>query len=515
VTQDKISELDTAKWLMAVMMRSHASGKKMLVSETDTLASVYYDYDMQPDPTLTGLRAVEVIGKVVKGEKLEDNEIREFIRRSRIEDENDPQRITDYQLAAFEMAVSMRNLPFKPPELTPNEIADLTMAMAHSGEVLDLSFLGKKICDKHSSGGVGYKTTLVVAPLVAAASDKVVMGKMAGPGLGHTGGTIDKLLSIPGFRVDLSKEEFIAAIKETGIVVTGQSHDLAPADGKLYAMRDVTGTVASIPLIAASIMSKKLAAGADVIVLDVTCGKGAFMETLDDARELARTMVDIGKSAGKKVVAEITQMDEPRGQAVGNAIEVEEAIDILKGLQNYYDPRRKLNSFVEHCITTAARIIYLAGVTETENQARELVLKKAQEKEGGALDKFKDMVRVQNGDISIFDNPHIKLGVGKERVVEAPRDGYIKAMNPKDIGIAVMKMGGGRAKKGDPIDYSVGAWFEYKVGDKVNKGDTIAWVFANDDKDALAQTAVKEITDAIIITDEQVEPLQTELDFIS
>ncbi len=401
------------------------------------------------------MRAVDIIIKKRDGGELAKDEIDFFVEGlTRGE-------IPDYQVAAWTMAVFFRGM-------TPRETADLTLAMAHSGERLDLSDTVPLAVDKHSTGGVGDKVTLVVEPLVAACG--VPVGKMSGRGLGFSGGTIDKLESIPGFRSALTTAEFKQQLKEIGVVITGQSADLAPADGKLYALRDVTGTVDSIPLIASSVMSKKIASGAQVILLDVKVGYGAFMPTVAAATQLARAMVAIGTQVGRQVVAVLSDMNQPLGLAVGNALEVREALDTLRN----GGPR----DFREHCLEVGAQLLHLAGKAKTLKGARgrlELALQ-----DGSALAKFRQLVVAQGGDGHMVDNPdrlpHAKL----VELVAAPHSGYLAEVNAREVGLAAVELGAGRAKKGDPIDYAVGVVLRHKVGDKVKKGAPLFVLHAND-----------------------------------
>ncbi len=361
-------------------------------------------------------------------------------------------RIPDYQMAAWLMAVFFQGM-------NPRETAGLTLAMARSGEVLDLSPLGRKTVDKHSSGGVGDKTTLVVAPILAAAG--LVVAKMSGRGLAHTGGTIDKLESIPGWRAELTDEEFMRQAREVGLVIAGQSKNLAPADGKMYALRDVTGTVPSIPLIASSIMSKKLAAGARIITLDVKVGSGAFMKDLAHARELARLMVEIGRHAGRDVRAVLSQMDEPLGQAVGNAIEVREAIVTLQG----EGPR----DLTELSLALAREALEAAG--EDPELAEQVLC------DGRALDKLRAFVAAQGGDARVVDEPE-RLELAPDVLeVRAERSGVVERLDAYRVGVAALRLGGGRERKGEPIDHGVGVRLLKKVGDSVYEGDILATVF--------------------------------------
>jgi len=359
--------------------------------------------------------------------------------------------IPDYQIAAWLMAVYFQGL-------SEQETFVLTDAMARSGEMLDLSGLGPTV-DKHSSGGVGDKTSLVVGPILAASG--AVVAKMSGRGLAHTGGTIDKLESIPGFRATLSKEEFLAIARRVGLVIAAQSVDLAPADGKLYALRDVTATVESIPLIASSIMSKKLAAGARAIALDVKVGKGAFMKQAADARRLAELMIAIGTRAGRRVGAVLSQMDEPLGRAVGNAIEVQEAIRTLRG--------EGPEDLTELALALAEHGLKLAGLDPA--RARPAL------ESGAALEKFRAFVAAQGGDPRVADDPErLALAPG---VVElrAEKDGVVAGLDALKVGLAVLRLGGGREKKGAPIEHGVGVYLEKKIGDRVRSGEVLARVY--------------------------------------
>ena len=400
------------------------------------------------------MRAVEIIEKKRDGYELSPEEIRFFVEGfTRGE-------IPDYQAAAFLMAVYFRGM-------TPRETADLTLAMAYSGRVLDLHDIAPVVVDKHSTGGVGDKVSLVVVPLVAAAG--LPVGKMSGRGLSFTGGTIDKLESIRGFRVQLTVEEFREQLRRVGAVLCGQSADLAPADGKFYALRDVTGTVPSIPLIAASIMSKKIAAGADAIVLDVKVGNGAFMKTLEDARALAQRMVDIGSALGRRVVAVISDMNQPLGEAVGNALEVKEAIATLRsdGPQD----------FREHCLTIAAYMLYLGGRAGSVAEGRRLAEETLSS--GAAWEKFRALVAAQGGDVEQIEEPERLPRARLIREIPAPADGYIAEMRAYEVGMAAVALGAGRTKKGEPIDPAVGILVHRKVGDPVRRGEPLFTVHAN------------------------------------
>jgi pyrimidine-nucleoside phosphorylase len=403
------------------------------------------------------MRAVDIIIKKRDKGELTREEIRFFVNGIATG------RIPDYQAAAWAMAVLLNGM-------TPRETTDLTLAIAQSGEVLDMSDVVKIAVDKHSTGGVGDKTSLVVLPAVAACG--LPVGKMSGRGLGFSGGTLDKMESIPGYRVDLSTEEFEKQLKEIGLVLCGQSKDLAPADGKLYALRDVTGTVQSIPLIASSVMSKKIAGGAHAVVLDVKVGNGAFMENLKDAHELADLMVKIGQLAGRKVVALISDMNQPLGFAVGNALEVREAIDTLCG----GGPA----DFREHCLHVAAHMLVLGEVTDSFDQAR--VLAEDSIMDGSALAKFRQLVIAQGGDVSYVDDPDKLPKASLIEVVNAPRSGYLEQVRARAVGEASVALGAGRAKKGDPLDYAVGFVIHHKVGEKIKEGEPLFTVYASDQK---------------------------------
>ncbi len=412
------------------------------------------------------MRAVDIIIKKRDGQELSCEEIEFFIKGfTRGE-------IPDYQASAWAMAVLLNGM-------TPRETTDLTLAIANSGEMLDLSNIVDIAVDKHSSGGVGDKTSLVVLPVVAACG--LPVGKMSGRGLGFSGGTLDKMESIPGYRCDLSTEEFKQQLKDIGVVLTGQSLDLAPADGKLYSLRDVTGTVESIPLIASSIMSKKIAGGAQAIVLDVKVGLGAFMQTLEDARALARLMVDIGNLAGRKVTALLSDMNQPLGQAVGNALEVREAIDTLHG----GGPA----DFREHCLHVAAHMLVLGHRAPDLESARRMAGEAIAS--GAAFEKFRMLVRAQGGEVAYVDDPERLPKAKFVEVVKADRSGSISQVHARLVGEAAVTLGAGRAKKGDPIDYAVGFVIHHKVGDFVERGQPLFTIYTNDaGKQAEARQAV-------------------------
>ena len=426
------------------------------------------------------MRAVDIIIKKRDRQELTSQEIEFLINGFTNGD------IPDYQASAFAMAVLLNGM-------TSHETKDLTLAMAHSGQVLDLSKIVDVVVDKHSSGGVGDKTSLSVMPMVAACG--LPVGKMSGRGLGFSGGTLDKLESIPGYRVNLTTDEFKQQLKEKGIVLTGQSLDLAPADGKMYALRDVTGTVPSIPLIASSIMCKKIAAGATAIVLDVKVGLGAFMETLDEARQLANLMVDIGQLAGRKTVALISDMNQPLGNAVGNSLEMIEAIELLSGLApaDYY----------EHCLHVTAHILVIGQRAKDLSEGRALAEKCIVD--GSALEKFRVLVQAQGGDVSYVDDTSSFKRAKYVDVVNAPRSGFISQVHARIVGEAAVELGAGRTKKGDPVDHAVGFIIHKKVGDKVEAGEPLFEIHANND--AKFEEARKAVLAAHKVSDEFVSPL--------
>ncbi len=388
--------------------------------------------------------------------------------------------IPDYQMSAMMMAIYFQGMNDK-------ETLKLTTAMRDSGDQLDLSAIEGRKVDKHSTGGVGDKTSIALTPLVASVGVKVA--KMSGRGLGHTGGTIDKLESFDGFRVDISNEQFIKQVNTIGVSIMGQTKDLAPADKKLYALRDVTATVENISLIASSIMSKKLAAGADAIVLDVKTGSGAFMKNLDDARALAKAMVTIGKGAGRDMFAFITDMDEPLGCAVGNALEVKEAIDTLKG--------KGPADFTELVLNLACRMVMLSGIETDEDKA--MALLKENIANGKALDKLAEFVSAQGGDSKAVYDTDLLPKANNVYELKADKDGYITHINCEEVGIASLVLGGGRETLDSVIDLSVGIVLNKKCGDKVSAGDVLAYVHYNDDKKK--EDSVKRLKDAYQIGD--------------
>lgn len=394
--------------------------------------------------------------------------------------------IPDYQAAALAMAILLNGM-------SPRETTDLTLAMAYSGDVLDLSDVVPIAVDKHSTGGVGDKTTLVVGPVVAACG--LPVGKMSGRGLGFSGGTLDKLESIPGFRADLNPKEFLRQLKEIGIVVTGQSVDLAPADGKLYALRDATGTVQSIPLIASSIMSKKIAAGAQAILLDVKVGNGAFMENLSDARNLAELMVQIGKLAGRRTVALLSDMNQPLGSAVGNSLELKEAIDTLRG--------GGPTDFVNHCLVVAGHLLALGGKAADEQDGSRMA--QTAMENGSGLATLREMVLAQGGDGRYVDQPERLPVASLVGEVKAPQAGVISGIHARVVGETTVMLGGGRARKDDQIDYGVGILVHQKVGDSVNTGEVLFTVYANDE--IKLQLAHSLLLSAIQWSEKPVEPL--------
>lgn len=395
------------------------------------------------------MRPYDIILKKRNGGKLSREEIR-YMVLGYVRGE-----VTDYQMAAWLMAIYFRHMD-------EEETFYLTEAMIDSGERVDLSSIPGVKVDKHSTGGVGDKTTLVVAPLVSSCGLPVV--KMSGRALGHTGGTIDKLESIPGFRTDLSLEEFVENVKRYGIAIVGQTLNLVPADKMIYALRDATATVDEISLIASSVMSKKLAGGSDAFVLDVKVGTGAFMKELDEARRLAKLMVEIGKRFGKRVVAVLSDMNNPLGKAVGNSLEVLEAIDTLKGK----GPR----DLLELSLTLGALMLELAGISKDVEEGKKLLVEKLES--GEALEKFRAMVRAQGGDERVVDAPEEVLPISCNVVeVRARESGFISWMDTEKIGLAVMALGAGRKRKEDSVDHSVGVVVERKIGDFVERGDVV------------------------------------------
>ena len=403
------------------------------------------------------MRMVDLIEKKRDGNELSKEEI-EYIVTNYTNG-----KIPDYQVSALLMAIFYQ-------DMTNEEITNLTLAIANSGDVIDLSSLEGIKVDKHSTGGVGDTTTLILAPLVASVG--VTVAKMSGRGLGYTGGTLDKLEAIPGFQIELSDEEFVRIVNERKVAVIGQSGNLAPADKKLYALRDVTATVDSLPLIASSIMSKKIAAGADAIVLDVTTGDGAFMKNIEDARRLAKTMTSIGKLANRETVAVISDMSEPLGEAIGNSLEVVEAIETLQG--------NGPEDLVEMCYALGSQMVVLAGKAKTTDEARTL-LQEALES-GKALAKFKEMIQNQGGDPAIVEHPERILTARYTMELPAKQSGVVSKIVANELGIAAMMLGAGRKTKEEDIDHAVGLKLHKKIGDTVTKGESLLTIYSNDEE---------------------------------
>lgn len=427
------------------------------------------------------MRMVDIIIKKKEGLKLSREEIEFFVRG--VTDGSIP----DYQASSLLMAICLKGMD-------DEETLNLTLAMVASGDTIDLSEIPKIKVDKHSTGGVGDKTTMILGPMVAALG--VPVAKMSGRGLGHTGGTIDKLESIPGVNTQLSQEEFIKIVQDIGLAVAGQTGNLVPADKKLYALRDVTGTVESIPLISASIMSKKLASGSDAIVLDVKVGSGAFMKTTEDAQKLAKVMVEIGSGAKRKTVAVITDMDRPLGKAVGNALEVKEAIEVLSGNGS--------DDITEVCITLAAKMLELAGMGDFNKCAR---LAEGTIKDGSALEKFKQMIKAQNGNEEVVDNPELLPSAKYTTEYRAASDGYIFSIISDRLGVASMLLGAGRATKESVIDPGAGITLLKKPGEMVKAGEPIMMLHAN--SESLFKDSLDELEKAVVISREK--PPQTPL----
>ncbi|STY70460.1 Pyrimidine-nucleoside phosphorylase [Megamonas hypermegale] len=424
------------------------------------------------------MRMVDIIEKKRDGQELTTAEINFFIEGYT------KGEIPDYQASALAMAIYFQ-------DMNDRERADLTRAMVESGDTIDLSAIDGVKVDKHSTGGVGDTTTLVLAPLVASLG--VPVAKMSGRGLGHTGGTIDKLESIAGFHVELTREQFIDLVNRDKVAVIGQSGNLTPADKKLYALRDVTGTVNSIPLIASSIMSKKIAAGADAIVLDVKTGDGAFMKTQEDAEELAHAMVRIGNHVGRKTIAIISDMSQPLGFAIGNALEVKEAIETLQG--------KGPKDLTELVLTLGSQMVILAGKAKTSEEAKEILLDAIHS--GKALAKFKEFLANQGGDASIVDDL-TKLPQAKYKIeLPAKQSGYISRMVADEIGVASMILGAGRATKEDVIDLAVGLVLHKKVGDKVEEGESILTIYSNREN---VEDVKQKLYDNIFIADTATAP---------
>ena len=397
-------------------------------------------------------------------------------------------KIEDYQASSLLMAITINGM-------NSEETANLTEEMRVSGDVWDLSDIPGLKVDKHSTGGVGDKVSLILGPMIASCGAK--LAKMSGRGLGHTGGTLDKMESIPGMKVNLTKEEFKKQVKEIGIAIIGQDEHIDPADKKLYALRDVTGTVQSIPLIASSIMSKKLASGADCILLDVKCGKGAFMKTYEDAKILATEMVNIGKNLKKDVKAEITDMNQPLGKAVGNNLEIKEVIETLKG----NGPK----DLVEICLSSGAILLQQAKIFTDRAEARKALEENI--KNGKAFEKFKEFVKAQGGDVEYIDHPE-KFPVSKNLIeIKSENDGYIKTIDALTIGLGACHLGGGRMKLTDVIDMSAGIYLNKKVGDCVKKGELLCTLHTNKDN---VESIIEQVKKAYVFQD---EPLKEEDNF--
>lgn len=426
------------------------------------------------------MRAVEIIEKKRDGGELSQAEIEYFIKGYTSGD------IPDYQASAWAMAVLLKGM-------TPEETTHLTLAMADSGDKLDLTEVVDIAVDKHSSGGVGDKTSIAVVPLVRACG--LPVGKMSGRGLGFSGGTLDKLESIPGFRTNLTKDEFLDQLGSLGMVLSGQSMDLAPADGKLYALRDVTGTVKSTPLIASSIMSKKIAAGAQAIVLDVKTGNGAFMETIEDARKLGNLMVSIGTLSGRDVVAVLSDMNQPLGVEVGNALEMKEAIRTLKG--------DGPEDFVEHCLEIASHMLLLGKRADSKDTGRQMIQEALQSGQG--LEFLKKLVQAQGGDVSVIDHPEKLPEAPLKTIIEAPQKGYVAQVHARKVGETSVVLGAGRTKKGESIDPAVGISVLVKVGQKVDAGQPLFIVHARDQESMTA--AQSSLLDAVQIIPQEVPAL--------
>ena len=429
----------------------------------------------------------EIISKKRDKKELTKEEISYFIK------EYTAGNITDYQASALVMAIYLNGM-------TKEETTNLTIEMAKSGEILDLSEIGKTVVDKHSTGGVGDKITIVVLPIVASLG--IPVAKMSGRGLGFTGGTVDKLESIPGYNTALDMEKFISSVKNIGISLIGQTANLAPADKKLYALRDSIACVDNIPLISSSVMSKKIAAGADKMVLEVAVGSGAFMQTKEDAIKISKMMKDIGDMAGKETVCVLTNMDEPVGHAVGNTLEILETIECLKG--------NMPEDVKEIVLTIGSYIIKLAGEGDNLEENRKRMLENINN--GKAYNKFKELIQNQGGDVSYIENPEKFEKAQYIIPVYAEKTGYIEKLDAKTIGIASVNLGAGRIKKEDGIDHAVGFYIEKKIGDKVETGEVLAYVHANDE--AKGKTAVNEVKKAYAITEKPVQPETYILDII-
>lgn len=426
------------------------------------------------------MRAVDIIIKKRDNQELSRQELEFFIQGF------NRGEIPDYQVSAWAMAVLLNGM-------TARETTDLTMALVNSGEMLDCSIAAPVVVDKHSTGGVGDKTTFVVQPVVAACG--LPVGKISGRGLGFSGGTLDKIESIPGCKVDFNQDEFLDQLGSVGVVLSGQTADLAPADGKLYALRDVTGTVKSIPLIASSIMSKKIAGGTSAILLDVKVGSGAFMKNLEEARELAELMIAIAEGSGREAIALLSDMNQPLGQAVGNALEVKEAINTLH-CQGPED-------FMEHCLVAAAHMLVLGKLYEDAEQGRAAAEKSLET--GEAWEKFKQLIAAQGGDIASIEDPNLLPSAALVEPVNSPKSGYLSQVDARIVGETAVILGAGRAQKTDPVDHAVGIEVLHKVGEYVAAGQPIFIIHANDEI-KLADAKQRLLT-ALELSDNSVEPL--------
>ena len=424
------------------------------------------------------MRFVDIINKKRYNEELTDKEIQFFV------DGVTDGSIPDYQVSALLMAIVLNGM-------NERETSYLAKAMMHSGDVIDLTSIEGIKADKHSTGGVGDKTSMALGPLVAACGLKVA--KMSGRGLGHTGGTLDKLESIEGFNCFLTEEEFKKQVSEVGIAIIGQTGDLVPADKKLYALRDVTGTVESIPLIASSIMSKKLASGSDTILLDVKYGEGAFMHTIEDATKLAEAMISIGNSLGRNTMAMITDMNQPLGNTIGNAIEIKEAIETLKG----HGPK----DFTELCMQAAEIMLMQGKVAENKEEARKMLEEVVAS--GKAFETFKDMVKAQGGNVDMIENPELLPQSKFKTEIKSKESGNVKVLHSERLGVLAMQLGAGRETKEQDVNHAVGIELACKRGDKVNEGDTICIVYHDEE---LKPQWIDELYHAFELTDEEVAP---------
>ena len=424
------------------------------------------------------MRFVDVINKKRYNKELTDEEIQFFV------DGVTDGSIPDYQISSLLMAIVLNGM-------NERETSYLAKAMMHSGDVIDLSSIEGIKADKHSTGGVGDKTSMALGPLVAACGLKVA--KMSGRGLGHTGGTLDKLESIEGFNCFLTEEEFKKQVSEVGIAIIGQTGDLVPADKKLYALRDVTGTVESIPLIASSIMSKKLASGSDTILLDVKYGEGAFMHTIEDATKLAEAMISIGNSLGRNTMAMITDMNQPLGNTIGNAIEIREAIDTLKG----HGPE----DFTELCMQAAEIMLMQGQVAKDKEEARKMLDEAISS--GRAFEVFKEMVKAQGGNVDMIENPDLLPQSKFKTEIKSKESGNVKLLHSEKLGVLAMQLGAGRATKEEDVNHAVGIELACKRGDKVNEGETICIVYHDEE---LKPQWIEELYHAFELTDEEVAP---------